>query len=626
VPTLADVRPAGRTLRRPALQWALLHVPVFLALYLSSITRAMGSIPGTYKLGLACAYLAEAAFLSWLAWVGALPFSLRGRLYRFAAPAVTALLTMALVIDSRIYQALEFHVNGFFFRVLAQPGALQEVGVQRWELGALGAGALVLLGVELWGGSQFIARCASSRRTIGWGALLLVLALAERIGTATMTFYGGPAIFAAGQVLPLIPPLRMNRTLARLTGRPRMSDPFGGERAHLSVIPFPEGLTPDSVHFTRTPDIIFVLVESLRSDFLDPRTMPRMAHRAAGGAEFTRHYAAATSTHFSLFSIFYGLQSQRFDAVVGAGRPPLLFGALRANGYQMRLIAASNVDWMNLKRTVFGAVQDDLETEFRGTGEERDAAMLLRAQQFVQHADHRPLFLFLFFDGTHFPYSFPARSARFRPFWRGGGSMEASQVGSALIERRARNSAYEVDWKLDAFLTWFEARRGGRPMVLLSGDHGEEFGEQGHIGHSSAVTEQQVHVPMVLLDSTVAPSRHTEVTSHIDLLPTIFGLLGDTHAPASYSDGLPMLTSPAGRFVLTSVGWEPRFAVIGPDLKVTFNGLDAGLGRVSVTDPCDRPLPDAQARFEADALNILRAFRNELPVPRGDTARAPACP
>ncbi len=602
-------------------------MPVFLALYFSSIARALDSVPWTYRCGLVFAYLAEAAFLAWIAWMGALPFSLGGRLYRFAAPTVTALLTMALVIDSRMYQALEFHVNGFFFRVLVQPGALQEVGVQRWELGAMAVGAVVWLVAELWGGSWFLGRCASKRQTAGWAALLLVLAFAERLGTATMSFYGGPAIFAAGQVLPLIPPLRMNGTLARLTGRPRMADPFDGERARLSVVPFPEGLTADSVHFTRTPDIIFALVESLRSDFLDPRTMPRMARRAAAGAEFTHHYAGATSTHFSLFSIFYGLQSQKFDAVVGAGRRPLLFDALRANGYQMRLVAASNVDWMNLKKTVFGAVEHDLETDFQGSGDQRDAAMLARAQQFVQRADHRPLFLFLFFDGTHFSYSFPARSARFRPYWQGGGSLEAGQVAPASIERRARNSAYEVDWKLDEFLTWFAARRGGQPLILVAGDHGEEFGEQGHIGHSSAVTEQQVHVPMVLLDSTITPGRRTQITSHMDLLPTILGLLGDTHPPASYSDGLPMFTVPPGRFVLTSVGWEPRFAVVGADLKVTFNGLDAGLGRVSVTDACDRPIADGQARFEADALNILRAFRSEPPMALLNAPAAPlGCP
>jgi hypothetical protein len=75
------------------------------------------------------------------------------------------------------------------------------------------------------------------------------------------------------------------------------------------------------------------------------------------------------------------------------------------------------------------------------------------------------------------------------------------------------------------------------------------------------------------------------------------------------------------------VGWEPRFAVIGPDLKVTFAGLEGGFHAARFTDPCDRPLPDAEARFRADAVNILRAFRSEPPVPPAGAAPAPfTCP
>ncbi|MDO8667355.1 MAG: sulfatase, partial [Gemmatimonadales bacterium] len=441
--------------------------------------------------------------------------------------------------------------------------------------------------------------------------------------------FGGPAIFAAGGVLPLQAPLRMNRLLSRLTGRPRMADPLVSAAGALTAARIPAGIDPGAVRFTRRPDIVIALIESLRSDFLDTATMPRLARRAEGGAVFERHYTAATSTHYSLFSLFFGLQSQKLDAVVGAGRSPLLFGALRANGYDVRLIAASSVDWMGLRQTVFGAVQNDLETELTGMGEARDAAMLTSAQRFVERtADDRPLFLFLFFDGTHFNYTFPDRSARFRPHWNGGGSIEAALVAPLMLERRARNAAYEVDWKLDEFLDWFEARRG-RPLLIVTSDHGEEFREHGRVGHGSDVTEQQVHVPMVLLDSAVAPARRDEPTSHVDVLPTLLSLLGDRHPPASYSDGVPMLAAPPNRFVLTSVGWEPRFAVIGPDLKVTFAGLEGGFHAARFTDPCDRPLADAEARFRADAVNILRAFRSEPPVPPAGAAPAPApftCP
>jgi hypothetical protein len=234
--------------------------------------------------------------------------------------------------------------------------------------------------------------------------------------------------------------------------------------------------------------------------------------------------------------------------------------------------------------------------------------MVARAEAWVAAADTAPVFVMLFFDGTHFNYTYPPRSARFAPVWDAGSTMEASRIAPELIQRRARNSAYEVDWKLDDFLAWFAQRRGKAPLVMVTGDHGEEFKEHGHIGHGSGVTNEQIHVPMVVLGEGVPRGRFEGVTSHIDLVPTLFGLLGDRHQPRVYADGIPMYEVPAGRFVLSTVGWEPRWCAVGADLKATFFGLDAGLGGVTVTDPQDRPLPDGDARFAARAPDILRAF------------------
>ena len=119
------------------------------------------------------------------------------------------------------------------------------------------------------------------------------------------------------------------------------------------------------------------------------------------------------------------------------------------------------------------------------------------------------------------------------------------------------------------------------------------------------------------------------MTSHIDVVPTLLSLLGDDHPPRSYSDGVSMFGVPADRFVLATVGWEPRYAVTGRDLKATFFAFDAGMGGVVVTDPFDRPLADGEARFSAEAARILRAFRDPRPdgncrrPERAGRARAP---
>jgi uncharacterized protein len=81
-----------------------------------------------------------------------------------------------------------------------------------------------------------------------------------------------------------------------------------------------------------------------------------------------------------------------------------------------------------------------------------------------------------------------------------------------------------------------------------------------------------------------------------------------------------MFGAPADRFVTSTVGWEPQYAVIGKDLKVT---MYAGLGTAAITDPEDRPLPDGPARMARSAGRIMRALRGEAQEPVQAAASVP---
>jgi len=261
-------------------------------------------------------------------------------------------------------------------------------------------------------------------------------------------------------------------------------------------------------------------------------------------------------------------------------------------------------------------VQGELETDWPATmsGDQRDATIIAHAKDHVQATPpDRPVFLFLFFFGTHFNYFYPERSARFTPAWNGADALKATSTPPAQILNRGRNAAYELDWKLDEFLDWYERTRGQRPLVIVTGDHGEEMREKGHIGHGSALTQEQIQVPMVVLGEGVPLGHHRGATTHADVVPTLFHLLGDQHPPALYSSGLPMFEARDDRFVLAYLGWEPRYAAVSRDLKVAFHGMDAGLGGVTVTDAFDRPLPDGSTRFAAAVPRILQLFQHPAP-------------
>jgi membrane-anchored protein YejM (alkaline phosphatase superfamily) len=591
------------SLRFSALVWALLHAPLFLFLYGSSVAGAIRSTPAPYRLALAPTFLPQALLLSALLFLVALPFSPWPRVYRWAAPAITALGTVLLAIDSRVYAAVGFHLNGFFFRVLFQPTALQETGIPLSDVAIFLAVGAAFAVADVVGGAGFIRRFAAPRRSLLLALAVVLLAGGERVYGAMLTHFGGPAVFAASTVLPLQPPIRM-RTIAKRIFGERGGDQYA--KAGSALVRLPSGVDPAAVKFTRPQDIVFVVAESMPSTHFDAQTMPRLWRRGTEGTVFPRHYAGSSATNYTVFSLLYGLNAHQLEASVGAGMRPVLFPALRANGYQLRVLAASCVDWMGLKETVFAGVGDDLETWCPKGQFDRDTLMLESAEKWLAQTDDRPAFIFLFFFGTHFNYFYPERSARFAPAWDGsGGGLKASTAPADQIQNRARNAAYELDWKLDDFLTHWEAKRGRKPILVYTADHGEEFRQKGHIGHGSAVVDEQVHVPMVLTGPGVPAGVRDVPTGHIDVVPTLLSLLGDVHPPSLYSDGMSMLTAPEDRFILTTVGWEPHYAVIGKELKVT---MYAGVGDATITTPEDGPLPDAQQRFSANAGKILKAL------------------
>lgn len=589
----------------PALLWCTLHGLLALLFFGAPLLDSVGRLASTLRPVLLVGGVIQALFLGLLTFVATLPLVLLGRRYALALPVFVALGVALLGVDALVLSSLGFHINGLVLAVALQPRALAETGLAPHELALLGTATLGVLALDVWAGVHFLRRVPRPRHLARLLVILVVVAAVERLTSAWLVFAHGGAVLHAATTLPLQPPVRMNTLLMRLTNRP----PASGLRLGVS----PEAgvpastIDPASVRFTRRPDIVLILVESLRDDFFRPDVMPHLWRRAEHGTRFLHHHSAASSTDFSLFSLFFGLEAQRRDAVVGAGRAPLLFPALRENGYRQAFFAASSVDWMGLKDTVFRDVQGGLRTDYEGRSHLRDTAMVKDALDTARKTPRdTPLFTFVFFAGTHFDYDYPERSAVFSPAWDGKGGLATARVPAEHLKARAWNSAYEVDTKVEELLSQWEAVRGARPLVIFTGDHGEEFRENGRVGHASDVTELQLHVPMLVFDEQLPTGQVEAVTGHIDLVPTLFDLLGDTHSPEQLGDGIPMSRPDPRRYLLTTIGWEPRYALIGRDLKVRFG---AGLPGTELSDLWDRPLPDARERFAAEAPRILRRLR-----------------
>ena len=121
-----------------------------------------------------------------------------------------------------------------------------------------------------------------------------------------------------------------------------------------------------------------------------------------------------------------------------------------------------------------------------------------------------------------------------------------------------------------------EAATGRKALVILSGDHGQEFNENLHNywGHSSNFSKAQIRVPLVVRfpggDDAGKVLGHR--TTHYDVVPTIMGrYLGVENEPEVYSLGYDLTDSVADR----------RWHIAGANLNYAFvtpGDTDSGEG------------------------------------------------
>jgi choline-sulfatase len=73
---------------------------------------------------------------------------------------------------------------------------------------------------------------------------------------------------------------------------------------------------------------------------------------------------------------------------------------------------------------------------------------------------------------------------------------------------------------------------------VLTGDHGEAFGEHGEYFHGRELWDEIVRVPLLIRVPGASPHRVTRRVSHVDLAPTVLELAGVAPDPGARGQSL----------------------------------------------------------------------------------------
>jgi glucan phosphoethanolaminetransferase (alkaline phosphatase superfamily) len=289
---------------------------------------------------------------------------------------------------------------------------------------------------------------------------------------------------------------------------------------------------------THKPDIYLFIVESLREDFITQENTPHLKKFRDQNISFEKAFSNANATHLSWFSIFHS----QFPFYWGktdlreakGGSIPLQL--LKKMGYQIYVSSSSRLSYYQMSRLIFGE-GEYLASAIFLPDEERCCEPYLRDQSAIEDLTRHMgegsaarLFI-VFLDATHLDYSWPKEQTRFTPCEERINYFKAavSKKGLEGIINRYRNALYFIDVQFGKFMDVLErSPEGKEAIVIVTGDHGEEFYEHGNLFHASSLSHPQTNPPLYyrFAEGEVMKQRvQCTMTSHMDIFPTLFHYL-----------------------------------------------------------------------------------------------------
>jgi arylsulfatase A-like enzyme len=363
----------------------------------------------------------------------------------------------------------------------------------------------------------------------------------------------------------------------------------------------------ETPRFVRRPHVVLVMLETFRADLLGSRegghaVTPVLDALAAEGSAAQLAYSHNGYTVQSRFHLFAG------GLVVGSA-PGMLLDDFRLNGYETAYFAAQDesfggeaYDVGASRADVFHDARQDRArryTTFATAGSLGISADVLqeRVDAFLATRESsRPLFLYVNFYDTHFPY----RHAGVAPTVSDVVLAPSEVVPSRADELRSmyRNTAAHVDRAIGTLLERVAGHLGESPAVIVLADHGESLFDEGFLGHGYAINEAQTRIPLVVRG---LPVQACEPIGQADVRQAITDALS---VPGR--DGRPAFRACDGHQVFQYLGTLERPRQIAWTSATRRVIYDFREQRARVGDGAWQPIAHLEGRQRDDVIALVR--------------------
>lgn len=308
--------------------------------------------------------------------------------------------------------------------------------------------------------------------------------------------------------------------------------------------------------YGKQPSVFLITIDALRPDYLGcygyrKNTSPNIDRFAADGMLFENCLSHAPETDLSFASILSGFLPHETKATEPRTLPlgvDTLAEILVRRGYKTVAVVSNYVLRKGGGFEQGFMIYDDTmnECELVRRWPERIAEHTTdRAIELLKQFRKDSLFIWIHYQDPHGPYTPPEPFARMflparKPRNIKVNTSLSGRGGIPSYQRLGMNrdyyyyvSQYEGEIRYqDAHLKrLFDALKElglyDDALIILSSDHGEGMGEHDYyFAHGENLYSDQTHVPLIIKYGKELAGRREDFVQHIDIIPTIFNILG----------------------------------------------------------------------------------------------------
>ena len=492
---------------------------------------------------------------------------------KYALILLFSLLHLSTVTDLSIYKVFKYHINAMVLNLIFTPGGLESLdqGTGMKIFAFLLTLSVFALEFYFW---RLSAKFEPKKTRLLFSALLFCL-LTEKALSAAAVSLDLVWVTKNMKVYPFYQPLKMRSFAEKHFGlkadRSRITTPLGED----SSLNYP--LAPLKLEKReKTPNVVMIVIDSARFDMLDPEIMPETDDfaRKKKAFVFRNHYSGGNATRFGIFSIFYGLYGNYWFKMLGERRSPVLTDFLQTLGYKTGIFAATRITFPEFDRTCFAAVPySDIYDQPEGDKAAKDRKITEKALEFINKNGKERFFAFIFYDSPHGSYDYPKEMEKFVPSAAGVEHLLLSPEKIKPVFNKYKNSVRFADSLAGGIIK--ELKRNKlleNTVIIVTGDHGEPFFERGYYGHNQNYSDYEIKVPLVLYVPGEKGAETNELTSHLDLAPTLMKLIGVKNPSSDYSNGRDLINEREAireRPFVTAFSWDSA-AIITRENTVSF--------------------------------------------------------